>query len=131
MKALENAGMYLLLDIGSGTHSINREKPTYTLSLFNRFQKVIDSFSSYPNLIGLFAGNEVMNQPNTTQSAPYMKAVIRDLKAYMKTKERNIPIGYSSNDDSQIRLAIRDYLMCGENSTKPDFYGVNMYVGSY
>ncbi len=126
MKALGDAGMYLLLDIGSGTHSINREKPQYTLSLFNRYQKVIDTFSSYPNLIGYFAGNEVMNQGNTTQSAPYVKALVRDLKAYMKTKERYVPIGYSSNDDAQIRLAIRDYLMCGDQDSKIDFYGVNM-----
>jgi hypothetical protein len=56
-----------------------------------------------------------------------MKALIRDLKAYMNTKQRYIPIGYSSNDDPKIRLAIRDYMACGESNTKPDFLGINIY----
>lgn len=81
----------------------------------------------YDNVMAFFAGNEVMNQVNTTKSAPYMKAMIRDLKAYMKTKKRYIPIGYATNDDHLIRLDIRDYLMCGDLNARIDFFGINIY----
>lgn len=68
------------------------------------------------------------NAVNTTASYPYLKALVRDLKAYSKTKPHYIPIGYSSNDDAEIRLNVRDYLYCGDEVTRIDFLGLNLYL---
>lgn len=53
-------------------------------------------------------------------------ASIRDTKQYIERKNyRKIPIGYSTNDDSDTRDALADYFVCGEYEA--DFYGINMY----
>ncbi|GMF83074.1 unnamed protein product [[Candida] boidinii] len=82
----------------------------------------------YDNILGLFAGNEVITNNTNTDSAPFVKAAIRDMKAYMKEKSyRAIPIGYSANDDADTRVASADYFACGDLDERADFYGINMY----
>ena len=51
-----------------------------------------------------------------TEVAPYIKAAVRDMKAYSVSKKyRNIPIGYSHADISSLRPTFQDYLACGNN----------------
>ncbi len=45
MKALQEEGMYLLLDLGQGKWSINREFPSYNMDLLNRYKRTVDAFA--------------------------------------------------------------------------------------
>ncbi|KAI8366005.1 Glucanosyltransferase-domain-containing protein [Radiomyces spectabilis] len=128
MKALSDAGMYLLLDIATPKFSVNREEPEYDVSLYNAYKATVDTFSQYDNVLGFIAGNEVTNDRTNTQASAYVKAALRDIKSYIKaTKKRYIPVGYASNDDEHIRLPIRDYFNCGDEGSQADFFGVNLY----
>jgi len=66
--------------------------------------------------------------PNETSAAPYLKAAVRDTKAYMKQNGRRyIPMGYSAADIASIRPMFQDYLVCGSSNTSIDFFAVNIY----
>ncbi|CAG8517394.1 23756_t:CDS:2 [Gigaspora rosea] len=59
-------------------------------------------------------------------------AAIRDIKEYIKVnaKEKEgriIPIRYSSNDNQDVRIPLKDYFNCGNKNKQADFYGVNLY----
>lgn len=129
MNALASKGIYVLCDLAEPHSSINRNTPTWDIDLFDRYKSVIDSMHKYNNVLGFFAGNEVANSAATTDSAPFVKAAIRDTKEYITTKKyRNIPVGYASNDDAKIRSSIAQYFVCGENDlSKADFFALNMY----
>ena len=69
----------------------------------------------------------LITHSNTAASA-FVKAAVRDTKAYISGKGyRKIPVGYSANDDSITRVAIAEYFACGDSSSAVDFYGINMY----
>jgi Glucanosyltransferase len=71
---------------------------------------VIEAFKGYDNTLALFAGNEVVNDPESSAVSPrYVKAVIRDMKNYIAANvARKIPVGYSAADDLRVlTLAIR------------------------
>ncbi|GAA5810896.1 hypothetical protein MFLAVUS_004324 [Mucor flavus] len=128
MKSFEDAGIYLLLDIATPHFSINRKSPEYGVSLYNAYKSTIDAFSKYNNLFAFIAGNEVTNDRTNTPASAFVKASLRDIKAYIKqTKSREIPVGYASNDDEYIRDAIKDYFNCGDTESQADFFGVNLY----
>jgi hypothetical protein len=89
----------------------------------------VDAFKDYPNLLGFFAGNEVVNDPSSASLVPpYIRALQRDLKQYIaKHASRAIPVGYSAADD-QTRRPMWAYLSCGDdNDSRADFYGLNSY----
>ncbi|OUM52621.1 hypothetical protein BVG19_g1826 [[Candida] boidinii] len=128
MSLLEDAGIYVLADLAQPKLSISTTDPSWDLDLFDRYTSVIDMLQGYDNILGLFAGNEVITNNTNTDSAPFVKAAIRDMKAYMKEKSyRAIPIGYSANDDADTRVASADYFACGDLDERADFYGINMY----
>lgn len=128
MQALNDAGIYLIADLSIPSESINRNSPSWDVSLFDRYKEVVDEFHNYTNVLGFFAGNEVSNEWNNTDASAFVKAAIRDTKAYIKEKGyRSIPVGYSSNDDSITRLDMADYFACGDSEDHADFYGINMY----
>ncbi|KAI3405366.1 PHR2 [Candida oxycetoniae] len=128
MQALADAGIYIIADLSQPDESINRKDPQWTLDLFQRYTDVVDKFHNYTNVLGFFAGNEVTNDDTNTAASAYVKAAIRDTKAYIKAKNyRSIPVGYSSNDDDIIRVALADYFACGNQDERADFFGINMY----
>ena len=128
MKALNDAGIYVIADLSQPSESINRKSPSWTLDLYNRYTSVVDKFQNYTNVLGFFAGNEVTNDNTNTDASAFVKAAVRDTKKYIKDKGyRQIPVGYSSNDDQKTRVAIADYFACGDEDEKADFYGINMY----
>jgi len=66
--------------------------------------------------------------PNGTAASPYVKAAVRDCKAYMKSKGgRYIPMGYSAADIATIRPMFQNYLACGPTNDTIDFFAVNIY----
>lgn len=128
MNALNDAGIYVIADLSAPKESIDRLSPSWDLGLYERYTSVVDEFAKYPNVMGFFAGNEVTNNNTNTDASPFVKAAIRDMKSYIKEKNyRTIPVGYSSNDDSDTRVPMADYFACGDSDEKADFYGINMY----
>lgn len=128
MSQLADAGIYVISDLSEPGLSINRDDPQWNTALFSRYTTVVDNMANYTNVLGFFAGNEVVNAANNTNSAPFVKAAVRDVKAYIKQKNyRQIPVGYSASDDADVRVAEADYFACGKTSEHADFYGVNMY----
>ncbi len=131
MKKLADAGIYLILDVNTPKNSISRLRParSYNAPYLQHVFATIDAFANYDNVLGFFAGNEVINNENTTNTAPYVKAVVRDMKNYIKARSyREIPVGYSAADVSQNRLQAAQYFTCGnDSSAKSDFIGINDY----
>lgn len=128
MELLQEAGIYVVADLSQPKVSINRKDPEWNLELYDRYASVVDNFHNYTNVLGFFAGNEVTNDKTNTDASAYVKAAVRDTKAYIKAQGyRDIPVGYSANDDSDIRDYLADYFACGDDDEHADFFGINMY----
>lgn len=128
MKTFADAGIYIIADLSEPKNSISRTSPKWDLDLYERYTGVVDKLANYSNVLGFFAGNEVSNNKSNTDASAFVKAAIRDTKAYLSHKKyRSIPVGYSSNDDKDIRVAIADYFACGDSDERADFFGINMY----
>lgn len=62
------------------------------------------------------------------QASTWVKATTRDMKAYIaKQSPRQIPVGYSAADIVQNRVLLAEYLNCGDESERIDFYAFNSY----
>lgn len=127
VNAFADADIYLIVDLGSPTNSINRNSPTWALPLYQRYTAVIDAFGNYTNVIGFFAGNEVSNSVNTTEASTFVKAAVRDSKAYIKEKGYNKGVGYAAADVTDIRVQLADYFNCNQQDESVDFFGDNVY----
>jgi hypothetical protein len=131
MTLLSNAGIYVISDMSDPTLSINRDDPSWNVDLYTRYKGVIDNLGQYDNTIGFFAGNEVTNSANNTGASAFVKAAVRDSKAYIATKQaaggRWMGVGYAANDDSTIRAEMAQYFNCGNQSQAIDFWGYNIY----
>jgi hypothetical protein len=128
MQMLADAGIYVVADLSQPEVSIDRDNPTWNEKLYTRYAAVIDEMSQYDNTLGFFAGNEVSNQPNNTDASAFVKAAVRDMKAYIKAQDyRTIGVGYATNDDSAIRNDMADYFDCGNRENAIDFWGLNIY----
>lgn len=135
MTMLASAGIYLVIDVNSPlpNHHLNRYEPwtTYNKEYLKNVYQVVDQFSEYNNTLGFFAGNEVVNDKvSATNSAVYIKALVRDIKNYIEHHApRIIPVGYSAADDLRYRVSLSEYLQCVDAtlSDSVDFYGVNSY----
>jgi hypothetical protein len=131
MNALAAAGIYLILDVNSPLYSINRQdpapsyNPTYLQSVF----ATIDAFASYSNTLAFFSGNEVINETTaSTVTGPYVKAVTRDMKQYIGNRGyRKIPVGYSAADVTTNRYETAEFMNCGPDDERSDFFAFNDY----
>ncbi|KAI9754948.1 MAG: beta-glucanosyltransferase [Chaenotheca gracillima] len=130
MKALADAGIYLALDVNTPKYSINRAEPkqSYNDVYLQNLFATVDEFVKYDNTLLFFSGNEVINDATNTQSAPYVKAVTRDLKQYMAAqKYRKVPVGYSAADVEENRAQMAAYMNCGSDDVRSDFFAFNDY----
>ncbi|OCK84888.1 carbohydrate-binding module family 43 protein [Lepidopterella palustris CBS 459.81] len=128
MEMLANAGIYLIADLSQPGQSINRDDAAWNDDLYTRYTSVIDAMQKYNNVIGFFAGNEVSNAPNNTNASAFVKAAVRDMKAYIKAKAyRPMGVGYATNDDASIRENLANYFNCGDATDSIDFWGYNIY----
>ncbi|KAL9109222.1 MAG: hypothetical protein Q9227_006147 [Pyrenula ochraceoflavens] len=129
------AGIYMILDVNSPlpNQSLNRGSPweSYNTDYLNRIFAVVEAFKSFPNTLGFFSGNEVINEQSVQEVPSYIRAVTRDLKQYIsKHVDRPIPVGYSAADVREILGDTWSYLSCGLDSdpdSKIDFFGLNSY----
>ncbi|KAF2646783.1 hypothetical protein P280DRAFT_416356 [Massarina eburnea CBS 473.64] len=133
MKMLDDAGIYLALDANSPKYSLNRESKDTLQRSYNDvyLQSVfatIDAFADYNNLLALFSGNEVINDKNNSNAAPFIKAVTRDMKQYISNRAtRQIPVGYSAADVAEIIEQQALYFDCGTDDERADFFAFNDY----
>lgn len=128
MQMLQAAGIYVISDLSEPSLSINRDNPQWDTALYQRYTAVVDEMSKYSNVIGFFAGNEVTNNSTNTDASAYVKAAVRDTKAYIATHvKRWMGVGYAANDDAEIRANIAHYFNCGNQSHAIDYWGYNIY----
>jgi hypothetical protein len=128
MTMLADAGIYVVADLSQPDASIIRNDPQWNDELYARYAAVIDEMQQYNNTLGFFAGNEVSNQPNNTDASAFVKAAVRDMKAYIKSQNyRPIGVGYATNDDGEIRDDMAAYFDCGDREEAIDFWGYNIY----
>lgn len=105
MNALADAGIYLALDVNTPKYSLNQLKPAQSYNHFylQNIFATIDEFAKYDNTLLFFSGNEVINNVATSEAAPFVKAVTRDMKQYIGNRQyRKIPVGYSAADIGMI-----------------------------
>ncbi|KAA8565247.1 hypothetical protein EYC84_010975 [Monilinia fructicola] len=130
MTALAAAGIYLVLDVNTPLYSLNRATPavSYNSVYLQNIFATIDAFANYTNVLAFFSGNEVINDDTTTSAAPYVKAVTRDMRQYIGSRGyRKIPVGYSAADVDSNRLEMAQYMNCGTDDERSDFFAFNDY----
>lgn len=130
MNALANAGIYLVLDVNTPKYSLNRADPapSYNNVYLQSIFATIDSFANYTNTLAFFSGNEVVNDGPSSAAAPYVKAVTRDMRSYIRARGyRQIPVGYSAADVDTNRLEMAEFMNCGTDDQRSDFFAFNDY----
>jgi hypothetical protein len=131
MKVLDDAGIYLVLDVNNPKYSINRATPgpSYNAAYIQSVFATVEMFAKYDNTLAFFSGNEVMNdEKDTDKSAPYVKAITRDMRNYLKARKlRKIPVGYSAADVASNRMQTAHYMNCGSDEVRSDFFAFNDY----
>ncbi|KAL8800999.1 MAG: hypothetical protein Q9200_007077 [Gallowayella weberi] len=130
MKALADAGIYLALDVNTPKYSIRRDKPdqSYNSVYLQNVFATVDEFQKYDNTLLFYSGNELINNIPTSNTAPYVKAVTRDIKQYIGNRNyRKIPVGYSAADIDDNRVEVAHYMNCGTDDERSDFFAFNDY----
>ncbi|RDA84115.1 hypothetical protein CP532_1484 [Ophiocordyceps camponoti-leonardi (nom. inval.)] len=131
MKLLDEAGIYLILDVNNPGYSINRAEPhkSYNTAYLKSVFATVNQFARYNNTLAFLSGNEVINDDAGSEaSAPYVKAVTRDIKNYLRSRGfRAIPVGYSAADVELNAVQVADYMNCGSDDVRSDFFAFNDY----
>ncbi|KAI1265418.1 Glucanosyltransferase-domain-containing protein [Xylariaceae sp. FL1019] len=131
MEQLASNDIYVVADLSEPSTSIDSNSPEWNLPLYNRYTSVVDTLQKYNNVIGFFAGNEVVELANQTAAAAFVKAAVRDTKQYIGNKgyRDTLGVGYATAD-VPARDQLAEYFACepesGTNSTI-DFWGYNVY----
>ncbi|KAJ3482301.1 hypothetical protein NLG97_g7609 [Lecanicillium saksenae] len=129
MKAFDDAGIYLLIDLDTFDTYILPSNLHWNQTQHDDYADVMDTFQKYDNVLGFFVGNENIAHKEDSIAAPFIKAAARDMKAYRDKKNyRKIPIGYSAADIVELRPMLQNYLACGgETADIVDFFALNSY----
>ncbi|KAK1913200.1 hypothetical protein P3342_005136 [Pyrenophora teres f. teres] len=134
MKLLEEAGIYVFTTVSTPFNAINRLAPneSYNPVTMVSFFKTVGIMASFPNTLGLLAGNELINNDATMPVAGVLKAVVRDLKKYMKLQneangQRVLPIGYNAATSSARDQEVLEYLTVGDDEISIDFWACKNY----
>ena len=132
MEQLASNGIYVVADLSEPGTSITNNAPSWNVPLFRRYAAVVDAMSKYNNVIGFFAGNEVISRANETAAAAFVKAAVRDTKGYISSQNyrSTLGVGYATADVPG-RDNLADYFACqpgdSGNATSIDFWGYNVY----
>ena len=132
MAQLASADIYVVVDLGEPATSIQSDSPVWDVTLYQRYTSVVDSLAKYKNVIGFFAGNENVSSGNQTAAAAFVKAAVRDTKAYIASQNyrSTLGVGYATAD-VPTRNELAAYFACQPgnegNKTSIDFWGYNVY----
>lgn len=132
MEQLAANHIYVVADLSEPGISIDSNDPSWDVPLYQRYTGVIDSLAKYNNVLGFFAGNEVVSAANQTEAAAFVKAAVRDSKTYIKSQgyRSSLGVGYATADVPS-RDFLADYFACqpgdAGNGTSIDFWGYNVY----
>ncbi|KAI0503412.1 Glucanosyltransferase-domain-containing protein [Xylaria bambusicola] len=123
--------IYVVADLSEPKTSINSNDPEWTVPLYERYASVVDALAKYNNVIGFFAGNEVVQAANQTEASAFVKAAVRDTKAYIKSQghRKSLGVGYATAD-VPTRDQLAHYFACQPEDgtdTSIDFWGYNVY----
>lgn len=74
-------GIYMLLDVNSplAGESLDRGNPgeSYNTDYLKRIFSIVEAFKGYPNTLGFFAGNEVINDGGSSSVVPpYLRVCV-------------------------------------------------------
>ena len=133
LEELANAGIYVLVDLPAPGLTIGNNNPVWNDALYDRYTEVIDAMHNFTNLLGFVVGDNVVQGIGQNDAGPYIKAAVRDLKAYIRQKDyRAIPVGYVSDivqgNSEVVDPVSKDawqYLNCGNPNETIDFFGGN------
>ena len=129
MSTFASYGIYLFLDLDTFDTQFEQTIPYWNQTQLSAFTAVLDAFHDYSNLAGVFVANEALTFLNKSDLAPFIKAGIRDVKAYRESKKyRPIPIGYAGADITELRPMLQNYLACSsDDDVTADFFALNVY----
>jgi hypothetical protein len=116
--------------VNTPLYSIRRDKPipSYNKMYLQSVFATVEEFAQYDNTLLFYSANEVINDDATTNDAPYVKAVTRDIKSYINARKlRKIPVGYSAADIDSNRYEMAAYMNCGDDAVRSDFFAFNDY----
>ena len=148
MALFAQAGIYVMVDLMAPEDLSNASKPMWDIPLYDRFISVIDTMHNYTNLLGFILGDDVISGITLRETGPYLKAAVRDMKAYIRQKSyRPIPVGFVNSEYNSAKFSFQypylnpldgqnfvysnfvysDYLLCGDKSDEHiDFWGANI-----
>ncbi|MCJ1430073.1 1,3-beta-glucanosyltransferase gas1, partial [Sticta canariensis] len=129
MALFAQAGIYVMVDLMTPGYVIDLLNPIWNDVLYNQYTSVIDTMHNYTNLPGFTLGDDVISGISQKHSGPYLKAAVRDMKAYIRQKSyRPIPVGSVNSVNGQDNnFTFSDYLNCGDKSEDNiDFWGANI-----
>lgn len=140
MCALNNAGIYALVELASGNCStcaiLSYEAPDcYPAHLKIRGQEIMREFSRYSNTLAFSAGNEVNHfvplGKGPEWNAPCLKKFVKDMRAYKKKCDgmRHVPVGLIMADSDREDNALYYNCQMGDDDLDhAEWYGLNTYV---
>jgi 1,3-beta-glucanosyltransferase GAS1 len=125
MSALQTAGIYVFVDLPTN-QTINSTNPQWNLDIYNSWIQKIDAVAGFNNVLGFFAGNNIVTNSSNSPAAAFVKAAVRDLKSYINSKyNRDIPVGYELNAAANYDI-VSSYMTCGSNTSATiDFLGIS------
>jgi len=130
MKDMQSAGIYVLVDIDP-EQQFNSDPPVYNMDLWSDVQQLIDEFTKYSNTLAFVAFQEMITVGKKLKVAPYAKALIRDMKRYMRdiAGVRQVPVTFASASMKEGVYSysnIINYYSCGPQWEAADIAGMNM-----
>ncbi|PWN98416.1 hypothetical protein FA09DRAFT_329478 [Tilletiopsis washingtonensis] len=132
MRTFEEAGIYVILDLGLPVNgSINRAEPSWDTALLEQYLSTVEAFGQYDNVLAYNVANEVVTTDATTAALPFVRAAVRDVKSYLRSRGRSSLVAYSATDGpsgpSGRRSSVARYLSCGDEAEAVDLLGINSY----
>jgi hypothetical protein len=112
MNALADANIYVVLDVNTPKYSLNRADPkmSYNDVYLQNVFATVEMFAKYPNTLAFFSGNEVINDGPSSKAAPYVKAVTRDIRQFIRSRNlRQVPVGYSAVSSGPLGLEANEF----------------------
>ncbi|KAF0693864.1 Aste57867_15206 [Aphanomyces stellatus] len=141
MCEINKLGMYAFVGMSAvceGCYILDTEAPQcYTDAMFTRAMQIYNAFAVYDNVLGFSVGNENNLGKMVEKSAPCVKALIRDVRAYADKCNgslRPVPIGLDNADidtPTHPRASWLGYYDCVKDSnenTRAEWIGFNPYV---